>query len=167
LLRLYPRDHRVVFAAEMVALFDEAVREQRRLGRGGSARFAIAELEGLLIGAAREWLAKLAYRVRHTNSYIDGRGLPDRLLMRPAGVSWEAYYSGGLRYGGFPEAKQAGSSGKPGAGACVNARQRFESGSSLVRLLLFTLGHSCQCAVRRQMEHGLDGSVQTREGSAN
>jgi hypothetical protein len=99
-----------------------------------------------LVGAAREWFAKFAYSVRHSNSYISGRGLPNRLFMRPAGVGWEAFYGSRILQGkgsGRADRKQAGSLRSQG---CLNAQQRFESGSSLRRLLLFVLGDSCQCA---------------------
>jgi hypothetical protein len=164
LLRLYPRGHRVVFADEMLAVFDEAAQERMRQGWGASARFALRELAGLIIGAAREWLAKLAYSVRHSNSYIEGRGMPDRLFMRPAGVGWEAFYGGRILQGkgtGRADREQAGSMRSQ---RCLNAQQRFESGSSLRRLLLFVFGDSCQCTARAQMEHGSDGG---RGGIAN
>jgi hypothetical protein len=157
LLRLYPSDHQAVFAAEMLAVFDQAAQERLHQGWGVSVRFALHELAGLMISAAREWLTKLAYSVRHSNGYISGRGLPDRLFMRPAGVGWEAFYGGPILQGkgtGRADREQAGSLRSQG---CLNAQQRFESGSSLRRLLLLVFGDSCQC-MRRQIEHGLDGS---------
>ena len=159
LLKLYPRDHRVVFAAEMLAVFDEAAQERMHQGWAVSARFALCELAGLIIGDGREWLSKLAYSVRHSNSYIDGRGRPDRLFMRPPGVGWEAFYGGRTLQGKRTE--QAGS--LRSQGACLNAQQMFESGSSLRRLFRFVFGDSCECR-RSQMEHGLDGG---RGGIAN
>jgi hypothetical protein len=89
LLGLYPRDYRARFATEMSSAFEEASAERRRQGRVVYARFAISELTGLTIGAGIEWIAKLT-----TDSSIRGRSLPDRLLMRPPGVSWEAHYAG-------------------------------------------------------------------------
>lgn len=89
LLRLYPRDYRAMVATEMVSAFREASAEHRRQGRGAYARFTIAELMGLTMGAGVEWIAKLT-----TDSSVRGRYLPDRLLMRPPGVSWEAHYAG-------------------------------------------------------------------------
>jgi hypothetical protein len=89
LLRLYPRDYRESFATEMSSAFEEASRDRRSRGWGAYARFAITELAGLALGAGMEWLAKLT-----TDASVRGRYLPDRLLMRPPGVSWEAHYGG-------------------------------------------------------------------------
>ena len=83
LLRLYPRDYRARFAAEMLAAFELAAEERRGLG------FVLAELAGLLAGAGSEWIAKLT-----SDRSIRGRLLPDRLRMRPPGVPWEVHYSG-------------------------------------------------------------------------
>lgn len=58
LLRLYPRDHRDVFAAEMLVVFEQALEECRAGGWAVFLRFALAELFGLLIGAGAEWTAK-------------------------------------------------------------------------------------------------------------
>jgi len=46
----------------------------------------------MLTGAAAEWVAKLT-----TDSCLRGRSLPDRLMMRPPGVSWEDHYGSPLR----------------------------------------------------------------------
>jgi hypothetical protein len=88
-LRLYPRDYRAMFAAEMSSAFDEASAERRRRGLGAYVGFAFTELMALTIGAGIEWIAKLT-----TDSSVRGRSLPDRLLMRPPGVSWDAHYAG-------------------------------------------------------------------------
>jgi hypothetical protein len=89
LLRLYPRDYRAMFAREMWNAFEITGAERRAHGRVVLVRFAAAELIGLLKGAVSEWIAKLT-----TDSSIRGRALPDLLLMRPPGVSWEAHYGG-------------------------------------------------------------------------
>ena len=89
LLRLYPRDYRAMFAAEMVSAFEEASAERRRHGRGAYLRLALAELMALAMGAGVEWIAKLT-----TDSSVRGRSLPDRLLMRPPSVPWDAHYAG-------------------------------------------------------------------------
>jgi len=81
LLRLYPRDFRALFAGEMQRAFEIACEERRASG--------VRECLGLLKGAFAEWMAKLT-----TDNAIRGRVLPDRLLMRPPGVSWEAHYAG-------------------------------------------------------------------------
>ena len=81
LLRLYPRDFRAMFAPEMLCAFEIVCKERRTS--------AIRECVGLLAGAASEWIAKLT-----ANCLVRGRVLPDRLLMRPPGVSWDAHYQG-------------------------------------------------------------------------
>jgi hypothetical protein len=86
LLRLYPRDHRALFAEEMLNAFREAAGEKR----GWTYfRFAIEEFAGLVAGAGSEWIAKFS-----TGPSIRGRTLPDPVKMRPAGVSWEQHYAG-------------------------------------------------------------------------
>jgi hypothetical protein len=77
-----------MFATEMSSAFEKASAE-RRQGRSVYARFALAELMALTMGAGAEWIAKLT-----TDSSVRGRSLPDRLLMRPPGVSWDAHYAG-------------------------------------------------------------------------
>jgi len=89
LLRLYPRDYRARFGSEMSNAFEEAASDRRQLGGSVYARFVIAELVGLMIGAGIEWIVKLT-----TDASVRGRSLPDLLLMRPPGVSWEAHYRG-------------------------------------------------------------------------
>jgi hypothetical protein len=101
LLRLYPRDYRARFAAEMSSAFDEAALERSRQGRISYARFASTELAGLAMGAAVEWIAKLT-----TDASVRGRSLPDRLLMRPPGVSWETHYSGAFLPADVSEAQE-------------------------------------------------------------
>lgn len=76
LLRLYPYDFRAAFAAEMM----------ETCARAG-ARRRIAELAGLLTGAAAEWIAKLA-----SDPSIRARHLPDLRLMRPAGMPRESWF---------------------------------------------------------------------------
>jgi len=89
LLRLYPRDYRAMFASEMLAAFEQASEERH------GYRFVLAELMGLLMGAALEWIAKLT-----SDSSVRGRVLPDRLRMRPPGVPWEVHYAGA--FAGWP-----------------------------------------------------------------
>lgn len=91
LLRLYPRDFRASFAAEMLTAFERTAEEQHACGRAALARFAVTELAGLLISCGVEWVAKLT-----TDSSVRGRYLPDRLMMRPPGVAWEAHYGTAL-----------------------------------------------------------------------
>jgi hypothetical protein len=75
-LRLYPYDFRAAFAAEMMAAAELNV------------RMRLAELMGLAMGAVHEWFAKLT-----TDKYIRGRTLPDIRMMRPAGISKEAWFA--------------------------------------------------------------------------
>jgi len=87
LLQLYPRDYRALFHDEMKNAFESAAAEQLLIGRGAYSRFCMPEFRGLLIGTMSEWISKLT-----TDASIRGRRLPDRLLMRPPGVSWELHY---------------------------------------------------------------------------
>jgi hypothetical protein len=89
LLRLYPRDYRAMFATAMLSAFEDASAERRGQGWRVYAPFAIAELMGLAMGAGIEWIAKLT-----TDASVRGRSLPDRLLMRPPEVSWDAHFAG-------------------------------------------------------------------------
>jgi hypothetical protein len=91
LLRLYPRDFRESFTSEMLTAFDSSSVERRSQGQSVCIHFALKELISLVIGAGKEWLAKLS-----TDSSLRGRSLPDRLMMRPPGVPWEAYYGRAL-----------------------------------------------------------------------
>jgi hypothetical protein len=76
LIRLYPYDYRALFGDEMTRTFDQLA-EDRHAG----------ELAGLLIGAAREWIAK-----RTTDTMVRGRALPDLRMMRPVGVTKELWF---------------------------------------------------------------------------
>jgi hypothetical protein len=82
LLCLYPRDYRDAFADEMLDVFAAAAQSRN------DTRFVTTELAALLTGAAREWVAKLT-----TDRAVRGRVLPDLRMMRPAGVSKEAWFS--------------------------------------------------------------------------
>jgi hypothetical protein len=75
----------------MLTAFDRSVEEHRARGRAAYLRFALRELAGLTIGAFAEWIAKFT-----TDSSLRGRTLPDRLMMRPPGVPWAAYYGDAL-----------------------------------------------------------------------
>lgn len=88
LLRLYPRDYAACFAEEMANAFENACLERRRQGWTAFARFAMAELAGLVIGAGTEWIARLT-----TDRSVRGRGLPDLRNMRPVGVSRELWFA--------------------------------------------------------------------------
>jgi hypothetical protein len=62
LLRLYPREYRVQFAEEMLAVFTRAAEERRAQGWLPFAKFAVNECAGLLSGACGEqqWRVRLA-----------------------------------------------------------------------------------------------------------
>jgi hypothetical protein len=75
----------------MLTAFESSAAERRAQGRAGYIRFAVRELIGVLMGASAEWVAKLT-----TDRSLRGRSLPDRLMMRPPGVPWEAYYGRAL-----------------------------------------------------------------------
>jgi hypothetical protein len=89
LLRLYPTDFRTRFAAEMLSTFEEAATERSKQGMLCSIHFASAELLGLLMGAAAEWMAKLS-----TDGAVRGRCLPDLRMMRPPGVTKKLWFAG-------------------------------------------------------------------------
>jgi len=75
----------------MLTAFDSSAHERRAMGRSAYLRFALAELASLVVGAGKEWSAKFK-----TDRSLRGRSLPDRLMMRPPGVPWEAYYGNTL-----------------------------------------------------------------------
>ena len=58
LLLLYPREHRDQFAEEMISVFEEARSECRHQGWAWYVRFSLAEIAGLIAGAAGCWLGK-------------------------------------------------------------------------------------------------------------
>jgi hypothetical protein len=78
LLRLYPRNHRMCFGAEMRSVFEESAREHRSRGRAAYLRFALAEMGGLVIGLAMAWSLKLAGR-----AYVHDPQLIRRATARP------------------------------------------------------------------------------------
>lgn len=75
----------------MVTSFENSAAECRTQGRSAYFRFTLREFAGGLNGAAAEWIAKFT-----TDRSMRGRSLPDRLMMRPPGVPWEAYYGDAL-----------------------------------------------------------------------
>jgi len=143
LLQLYPPDYRALFAAEMAAAFDEAVIDRRRRPTGLIA-FMFAELTGLVMGACREWIARLAYSLSHSNGYIDGRGLPDPLLMRPAGIAWETHYGWGATR--VAAAGRAAAGARHNVGPCLNAQQTFALASPFRRLAILICGCARCCS---------------------
>jgi hypothetical protein len=85
LLLLYPKEYRAIFAAEMQASFERGFAEQRGLAL---ARFTIAEIAGLLKGAAAERFAKMT-----SSAYMNRLCLSER--MRPANVTREEWWPAG------------------------------------------------------------------------
>jgi len=73
-IRLYPYDFRAAFSAEMTAILQRREPESR-------------ELFALLLNAIREWFAKFT-----TDKYQRARALPDLRMMRPPGISQEAWF---------------------------------------------------------------------------
>lgn len=88
LLRLFPRDYRLFFEAEMLAAFGRASEEHRASGRIAYGRFVFAELAALAMSVLVEWIAKAT-----TSSSIRARSLPDLRMMRPAGVPRELWFT--------------------------------------------------------------------------
>lgn len=68
LLRLYPKDLRAAFSAEMMEVFEQAAEEHRSRGRACYLRFAAKECAGLVGGAAFEWMARAAGRARRAEA---------------------------------------------------------------------------------------------------
>lgn len=92
LLRLYPSDYRLFFAAEMLDAFGRAAEEQRALGGLAYGRFVGVELVALTLSVPLEWMAKLS-----TSRSIRARSLPDLRMMRPAGVPRELWFASARR----------------------------------------------------------------------
>ncbi len=67
LLRLYPTAHRSLFSAEMSRVFEEAADDRRRRGRTAFFRFVLAELIGVLKGAAVQWTVTLTHPPQATS----------------------------------------------------------------------------------------------------
>lgn len=84
LIRLYPFDYRLHFAAAVVRTFEQSA-AQHSFDRG---QFLARELAGLVRGAVNEWWAKLT-----SSAEARARVLPDWGFMRPAGVSKEQFFS--------------------------------------------------------------------------
>jgi hypothetical protein len=77
LLQLYPADYKARFSGEMLHTLETAPKKR-----------APAELTGLLIGALKEWIAKLT-----TDRSVRGRYLPDVRMMRPPGVPQSVWFA--------------------------------------------------------------------------
>lgn len=66
LVRLYPRDYRVAFGAEMLSVFEQAIEQRRAQGRIAFLQFAIKELIGLAVAIGAEWISKWS----HSDAYV-------------------------------------------------------------------------------------------------
>lgn len=71
ILQLYPAEHRVIFAPEMMQTFEQAAADWRKRGSAAYLCFAACELTGLLRGLFREWISKWTA----PDSYISSRCL--------------------------------------------------------------------------------------------
>lgn len=78
LLRLYPNEVRTPFGPEMSEVFLQLAEDRRQMGWAAFAHFVLAEMAGLLWGAAA------AHRARR-------RPALDLRMMRPPGVTREVY----------------------------------------------------------------------------
>src|SRR5438067_2598291 len=58
ILRLYPAQHRAIFAQEIMETFDQAALDWRKRGSAAYICFAVCELTGLLSGLITEWISK-------------------------------------------------------------------------------------------------------------
>ncbi len=58
LLMLYPRGHRDQFTEEMTGVFEEARNERHYQGWAWYVRFCLAEVTGLVAGAASAWFSR-------------------------------------------------------------------------------------------------------------
>ena len=91
LLRLFPKDYRSWFEAEMLDAFERASREQRAKSRFAYVRFVCVELAGLMMTWPVEWIAKLT-----ASSSVRARSVPDLRMMRPAGVPKEMWFGSAM-----------------------------------------------------------------------
>jgi hypothetical protein len=87
LLSLYPWDYSACFSSEMLDTFQAACVQHRRRGRLSFAWMVVWELSGLVVGALREWSAKLT-----TDEAVRGASMPDLRMMRPARVPRELWF---------------------------------------------------------------------------
>jgi len=152
LLRLYPREYGALFGAEMSAVFAKAARDRGRRGWIATICFFLAEVTGLGLAVAHEWAAKIAYLLSHSTSYIDGRCLPNPLLMRAPGVSWLQHYGWGASDAAAAQGEDDGTAGSlwDGEGTneqfgnrqapCMNANQTFALASPIRRLIILIVG---------------------------
>jgi hypothetical protein len=82
ILRLYPAEHRSMFAPEMMETFDEAAADWRKRGSAAYICFSACELTGLLSGLITEWISKWTAR----DSYITSRCLSKQESNQPTEI---------------------------------------------------------------------------------
>jgi hypothetical protein len=155
LLRLYPRDYAELFAAEMLTVFEEANNDRLRQGSAVFLRFAVAELMGLVSGAGAEWIAKSAYNVYHSGSYVSGCRQPDPLRIRPAGVSYFAARTAPAKATDLIDEAEM----------CVNAYQKFVYTSPLRSITAHASTQGRKDACLKPSRLNRTNSLTIREGS--
>ncbi|HKA18629.1 MAG TPA: hypothetical protein VKN18_09945 [Blastocatellia bacterium] len=131
LLQIYPPEYCEMFAHEMLDTVEGVLLERSRRGALSLLLFLFLELVNILKGALTEWIDRFTYSIYHSSSYLSRSCLPNRLLMRPAGVAREAYF-----FESTPDSEQ--SAGGDDSGMCLNVYQRFVSASPIRRLLMLT-----------------------------
>src|SRR5262245_28851342 len=127
LLQIYPPEYREMFALEMLDVFENVFQERSRLGASSLLLFLFKELVSIIKGASTEWVDSFTYSIYHSSSYLNRSCLPNRLLMRPAGVARDVYF--------FESAPASERSAPPDDnGMCLHVHQRFVSASPIRRL---------------------------------
>ena len=129
LIRIYPPEYREMFAEEMLVAFQETLQEQSRRSGTSLLSFLLMELLGILKGACSEWLARFTYSLYHSSSYMRRSCLPNRILMRPAGIDKEAYFLDAAT-------NTTRTVADSDTGMCLNVHQRFVLASPLRRLVM-------------------------------
>jgi len=88
ILLMYPRGHRDQFAEEMTSVFEEAFAERRGQGWNWSVRFALAEVTGLIGGAAGAWFHRNTVPATTPSDTSSDMGLPQDLVEAQQRVNW-------------------------------------------------------------------------------
>ena len=131
LLQIYPPEYRAMFAREMLDAFEDLFQEHSGLGASSLLLFLFKELVSMLKGASTEWIDRFTYSIYHSSNYLSRSCLPNRLLMRPAGIAREVYF-----FESAPGSKRSAPAAD--SGMCLNVHQRFVSASPIRRLLMLT-----------------------------
>ena len=92
MLLLYPPKYRAEFAEEMLATFAEFAQERRKRGYAVFARFVMGEINGVLSGAAKQWIEKITSIARTPNNVpcFDPSSAADaaRILLQNMRTPW-------------------------------------------------------------------------------